>query len=725
MTRLPATVYALFAKTPVQCRPPISPSALSATGRTRYDSAMPEYTTACPRNCYSTCAMKVEVEDGRLRRIEPCADNHATAEGPCLKGLSYVERTHSPDRILHPLRRRPGKGSPGFERISWDSALDLIAARLVQYRDDPGPQSVLYYAASGTKGLLNGAGMEFFRAYGGCTTTYGDLCWPAGLEATRLTLGDNKHNAPWDLENAGLIVMWGKNTAETNVHQTVFVDRALARGAGLVVIDPRRTQSSERADLLIQPRPGTDGAIAMAVAGILIARGLTDREFIDAHVIGFDAFAERAAAWTADRAAAIAGVPSASIEQLADWIGSRPPVTINAGYGMQRYTNSGQSMRAILALLVITGNIGRSGAGWAFANLQSAVFDAMKDPIACFPPAEPDGIVRVSIPTAKLGRAMLETTDPPLKMAWVERGNPIPQNPETGTVIEAFRALEFRVVVEQFLTDTAREADVILPAKTMFEQTDVIGAYWHPYLQLKQKVLEPPGEVRPETEIYRALAPLVGIPEDGLAQRFPTGDAEVDAFLRGKLARYPEITLEGLADKPVLAPGHQEIAFSDHSFPTPSGKIELCSSEARERWGVDELPDYNEPEESVRRDSPESQRFPLYLMTPNTKNRIHSQFNNLRMIRRLSPEPVAGVAPDDAEARGIAEGTRIRIFNDRGSLEVKATIDPGIRPGCVCVTNGWWITDGGAVNVCSLGRETDMGHGAAFHDNLVEVEIAS
>ena len=686
---------------------------------------MEVFTTACPRNCYSTCAMKVHVEGGKLRRIEPHAGNVATAEGPCLKGLSYVERTHSKDRILRPLRRKPG-GAPGsFEEISWEVALDEIAERLRTYREDPGPQSVLYYASSGTKGLLNRVGADFFRAYGGYTTTYGDLCWPAGLEATRLTLGDNRHNAPWDLENAKLIVLWGKNAAETNIHQTVFLDRAIERGARVVVIDPRRTQSCERAHLWIQPEPGSDGAIALAVAHRLIEAGHVDRAFVERHVLGFEDFATRAAEYPLERAAKIAGVPVADLETLAEWMGTSPPVTINAGYGIQRYTNSGQTMRAMIALLALTGNIGKPGAGWAFANLQSAVFDTVKDPVAFYPPEDPDGVARVSISTTKLGRHMMEQSDPPLRMAWVERGNPIPQNPNTGRVLEAFRALDFRVVVEQFLTDTAREADLVLPAKTLFEQSDVIGAYWHPYLQLRQKVIDPPGEVKPESEIYRLLARRVGIDADEaeLARQFPASDDEVRAFLEERLEPFSEVTLEALAEGPIVAPGSEDVAFASLEFPTPSGKIELRSDEAAERWGVDAITDFRVPEESAL-EGAERRDYPLYLMTPNTKNRIHSQFNNLAMIRRLNPEPVADLHPEDAKTRGIVNGSLIRIRNDRGRLEVKVRLDPGIRRGCVSLTNGWWITDGGAVNLCSADRETDMGHGAAFHDNLVEVEPA-
>ncbi len=682
---------------------------------------MPVFTTACPRNCYSTCAMRVHVEDGKLRRIEPHPDNRATPEGVCLKGLSYVERVVSPDRLLHPLRRKRDGGE--FERIGWDSALDEIAERLRRIREESGPQAVLYYAASGTKGLLNRVGSAFWRLYGGCTTTYGDLCWPAGLEATRLTLGDNKHSAPWDLANAKLIVMWGKNAAETNVHQMPFVEQALECGGRLVVIDPRRTQTAERADLLIRPRPGTDGALALGVAHELVAHGWLDRAFIARHVLGYDVFAQRVESCTPEWAAGIAEVPVAQIRQFAEWIGAGGPVTICPGFGMQRYTNSGQTMRALLALLAITGNVGRPGAGWVYANLQSHIFDTVKDPVAFFPPEVPDGVMRVSISTARLGREMLAQRDPPLRMAWVERGNPIPQNPETNTVVEAFRRLEFRVVIEQFLTDTAREADLVLPAKTMFEQSDVIGAYWHPYLQLKQKVLEPPGEVKPESEVYWMLAHRLGFEEGAIRAAIPEpSDAGVEAYLRRWLAPFDGLTLERLREGPQLPPGHQEVAFSDLVFPTPSGKIELLSQEAETRWGRDRLPAYVEPEESVRRDLPGARRYPLYFMTPNTKNRIHSQFNNLAMIRAVSPGPSVVLHPDDAAARGIRDGDRARIFNDRGSLVVPAQLDAALRAGCVAVTNGWWLTDGAAVNVCSLGRETDMGYGAAFHDNLVDVE---
>ncbi len=669
--------------------------------------------------------MRVQVQDGRIRSIEAHPANLAAGESVCLKGLSYIERTTSKNRLLYPLRRK-ADGS-GFDRVSWAEALRVIASRLEALKTAHGPQSVLYYTGSGTKGLLNSVGMSFWRLYGGCTTTYGDLCWPAGLEATRLTLGANEHNAPWDLANARLIILWGKNSAETNVHQMVFVQQALERGARLVVVDPRRTETAEKAELLVQPRPGTDGALALGIAHQLIATDRVDRAFVERHVLGYPEFRDMVRGFPPEKAAEITDVPARYIERLAQMIGTIRPLTICAGFGMQRYSNSGQTMRALIALTALTGNIGIAGGGWQFANLQSAVFDEVKDPLAFYPPAEPDGVIRVAVSTARLGRDMLATRNPPLKMAWVERGNPVTQNPETHTVLEAFRSLEFRVVVDQFLTDTAQEADIVLPAKTFFEQSDVIGAYWHPYIQFKQKILEPPGEVKPESEIYRGLAAQLGMPAEQIEEAFPgPSEAEVEAWLERKLRSSPEISLDRLRQGPLLPPGAQEVAFEDFVFPTPSGKIELLSLEAARRWGADPLPVYGEPVESVRSGDLATGRYQLYFMTPNTKNRIHSQFGNLEMIGAVSePGPRLQINPKDARARGIADGDPVRVFNGRGSMQAEASWDFSLKPGCVAITNGWWISEGGTVNFLSLGRETDMGHGAAFHENLVEVEKAS
>jgi len=295
----------------------------------------------------------------------------------------------------------------------------------------------------------------------------------------------------------------------------------------------------------------------------------------------------------------------------------------------------------------------------------------------------------------------------------VERGNPLAQNPDTSRVRAAFRALDFRIVVDERLTDTALEADRVLPSKSLFEQTDVIGAYWHPYLQLRPKLVEPPPGVKPETEVYWALAQRMGLSTEGLV---PPGGEE--AWLEARLSRFPGLTLDRLREGPVLAPGAEEVAYQALRFPTPSGRIELLSEEAARRWGVDALPAYAEPLEGP------SKEFPLILLTPNHKNSIHSQFIDLDVIRGLDPGPRLHLGPEDAEARGIRQGDRVRVHNGRGELFLPAHLDLSLRKGCVVAFNGYGAAHGGSVNLLSLGRETDLGHGAAFHDNAVDVEKA-
>lgn len=675
---------------------------------------MPEYSTACPRNCYSTCSFKARVENGKLVAVEPHPDNLATAEGPCLKGLSYVERNNSKDRILYPLRKnKEGR----FERISWVDALKEISGKLKTLKKEFGPQSVLFYESSGMSGLTNGFSSKFWELYGGATTTYGNLCWPAGLEAVRLTLGENKHNVPWDLENAKLIILWGKNPAETNIHQMVFIEKAQAKGAKVVVIDPRRTASSDRADLLIQPKPGTDAAIALALANFLIKKNSYDKAFVEKYVKGFSEFKSSVSQWTLAKAAEISGVSETCLLEFAEDLSKIKPMTLVPGYGMQRFSNGGQTVRALISLSILTGNIGKQGACFHYANLQSYVFDSVKEPESYYPEIAENIKFRRTVSKARLGEDMLAQQNPPLKMIWVERGNPITQNPDTALNIEAFRRLDFRLVVEQFMTDTALEADIILPAKTMFEQSDIIGSYWNPYVQLKPKILEPIGEVKPETEIYFALAKELGYSEKEILKYLPKPENDaVEIYLKNKIRAHKDLDWEKLKEGPVLAPGLETIAFADKKFNTPSGKIELMSEEAAEKWKVSALPSFDEIEKGTG-------EFPFFLLSPNTKNRIHSQFGNLKLIKQFASEPSCILSAKDALEKGIKRGDRVRIFNQKGSFVIKVEISFGLKQACIVYYNGWWMQEGGSPNILTTGKETDMGHGTAFHDTKVNIEL--
>jgi len=294
---------------------------------------MKEFITVCPRNCYSTCTFRVFTEDGMVKRILPFEGNLATPEGPCIKGLSYLEREFSASRIVYPLMRQ-ADGS--FARAGTEEVLDIIAGKLLTARKNHGPHSVLFYKGSGYSGLSNEIATTFWKLFGGATTTYGNLCWPAGLEAVRLTLGEVKHNVPWDLASADLIIIWGKNSAETNVQEMIHIDRARKNGAKVVVIDPRRTSTADKADMIIRPRLGTDAELALAMAKVIIGKGLENREFIDKYVSGFEKF-KASLDITPDKAQDITGIPASAIEELALMAGESKRLTVIAGYGLQRY----------------------------------------------------------------------------------------------------------------------------------------------------------------------------------------------------------------------------------------------------------------------------------------------------------------------------------------------------------------------------------------------------
>ncbi|MBI9034346.1 MAG: molybdopterin-dependent oxidoreductase [Bacteroidales bacterium] len=661
---------------------------------------MKEVSTACPRNCYSTCSFIVQLEEGEIKRILPESKNKAIPEGVCIKGLSYIERAVSKDRILTPMLRN-SRGE--FESISWDKAIRIISSKIQSYHSEFGPLSILYYSASGMSGLLNTFSTRFWKMIGGATTTYGNLCWPAGLEATRLTLGANKHNAPWDIKNARLIIMWGKNPAETNVQQMIHIEEALKSGAKMIVIDPRRTETSEKADILIQPKPGTDAFLALAIANQLIQRGLVDVDFINNNVQGFPEFKDHVRQFTPDKAEEITNVPIQAIDELTNLIGSTNPMTLVMGFGMQRFTNGGQTTRAILALSVITGNIGKPGACWHYANLQSYIFDTLKEPLNYYP-THTDSCFRRTIPTSHLGEGILKMHNPKIKMAWIERGNPLTQNPDSNIVKKAFDEIEFKVVIDQFMTDTAMVADLVLPAKNMFEQTDIIGSYWNPYVQLKPKILEPPATVKTELEIYNTLAIALGYDESDIRKYIIASDeSSIEKWLKSEIERVNGPSWKALKTGPQIADSHEAIPYSDLGFDTPSGKIELSSQQATELWHVAKLPDYCEPKFASH------EKFPFHLLTPNTKYRIHSQFGNIQSIKQFEVKAFVEINANDARKKGIMNGENVCVFNEQGSLTLEAKLDLSIKRGCI------------SINVFGKAQLTDMGYGTAFHDVMVNI----
>jgi anaerobic selenocysteine-containing dehydrogenase len=369
-------------------------------------------------------------------------------------------------------------------------------------------------------------------------------------------------------------------------------------------------------------------------------------------------------------------------------------------------------------LSILTGNIGKAGTGFNYANLQSYIYDDVKEPVSYYPDELNDAPFRRTISMTKLGTDMLKERNPELKAAWIERGNPVSQVPDTNIVRKALSALSFTVVVDQFMTDTASMADIILPAKDMFEQSDIIGSYWNPYVQFKPKVVDSPGEILPESEIYYHLAKKLDLNVSNDLIPEP-GNINIETWLDNRIAGKNGITLNDLRKAPVIPPGLQEIAWSDHKFDTPSGKIEVYSEEAAEKWGSSPLPGFTH----IVRSSAE-EKFPLTLLTPNTGSHIHSQFGNLKVIKQTTDKAVVRISPVDAAIRNISTGRHVRVFNNIGELHGISEVTNRISPGLVVFPNGIWISEGGGVNHLVEGRETDFGFGASFHDNRVEIEIA-
>ncbi len=658
--------------------------------------------TVCPRNCYCTCGLLVTVDGGRIVRIEGDPANTATGGHLCVKGLSYVQRVDDPARLLQPMRRR--RGQSGFEPVGWDEALSDLASRLERVRREHGPASVLYYEGSGSHGALGALSMAFWRQFGGCTTTHGDLCWPAGLEATRLTYGDNRHNHPRLTRESRFILVWGHNPAETNIHQWRLILDAQDRGARLAVVDPRSTDTTDAADLHLQPRPGTDAALALGLARVIFDEGLEDSEYLSARAYGVEPFRARLAEYSTERVADITGVPPDRIRELALGYAQTKPALLIAGFGLQRHHHAGQTMRAVSLLPAVTGNVGVAGGGWQYANLASHCLREV--PLPPSPPA------MRSVPVSQLARHLETLSDPPVRAAWIERGNPGSQNPAADRVRNALSHLDVVVVVDQFLTDTALLADYVLPAKTLFEEEDLVTAYWHPYLQWRARILEPPEAVKPETDIWRLMCERFGFD----TSYFP---ADRRAFLRELLPEAHQGSFERLIEAPLDLSGHGDVAFADGIFPTPSGRIEFSSADASTRWGAQRLPAYQPLAEG--HESPLRDRFPLQLLSCKTRERIHSQFGNLGWIQSIERAHALDIHPDDARQRGIADGATVAIWNDRGRVELPARLTPGIRKGVVHVLEGRCHQGDPDINVLIDEGITDMNHGATFYECLVEV----
>ncbi len=679
------------------------------------------FRVTCPRNCYDTCGMLATVENGVL--LEVAGDPlHPNTNGRlCSKGYSYVERVYSTDRIRHPMVQTP-KGSGRWRRVSWDEALDRIARRLIDIADRHGSLlPVCLYKGSGNIGLLHNAPEAMFAAMGPHTVALNVLCWAAGRAAQEYDFGVATTSDPGELLKARTLLLWGVNPAWTATHQMSLVMEARDQGTRVITIDPIATATACRSDQHVAPRPGTDGALALGMARCILDAGLQDELFLGQHVQGWPQFAAYLREQvTLEWAAAATALRPEVIRDLAVTYATGGPAMIWMGFGLQRHDGAVETVRAIDALAAMTGQIGRPGTGVQFANMSLAVLGdhlrsyrgSVGQPYTG--PGSVDGNRTVAMGRGE--QAIRTLTGPPIEMVWIAGGNPVAQEPDAAHVPRLMRALDLVVVVDQFMTATAREADIVLPATTCLEQWDLHVSYWHHHASITERALAPLYEARSDLAIARALSARLNELSPGFSV-FPTEGDERD-WVRRELEepatrQLVSASVEQLQQGPVRL-NLPETAWESLTFATPSGRIELWS-EAAVANGLPALPVYRAPVAAPP-------AYPVRLLTPHRAESLHSQFAD--QAGGLS-RPVLEIHPRLAEYYGLAEGARVRAYNARGELLLPVRLTRTVPADTVVAYEGVFADPRYNVNLLTEPTQPESGFpGVAYGDCFVALEPA-
>ena len=667
---------------------------------------------ACPHDCPDTCSLVTTVENGVAVKLQGNPDHRPTDGVLCTKVSRYLERTYHSERILHPLKRVGPKGSGQFAPVNWDEALADIAARLRAIAAVD-PQAILPYSYCGTMGLVQGEGMasRFFHRLGASFLDR-TICATAGAEGLVHTIGGKLGMRVEFFAGAKLILIWGSNAIGSSLHFWRLAQEAKRRGAKLVCIDPRRTETADKCHEHVALLPGTDAALALAMMHELVVNDWLDHDYIAQHTLGWEGLRERALRWTPERASAVCGVPAAQIRSLArDW-GTTAPAAIRLNYGMQRVRGGGNAVRAVACLPALTG-AWRHRAGGVLLSTSSEY------PIDAAALRRPDllaGRNPRTINMVTIGDDLLRPSSPAFGPAIgaviVYNSNPVAVAPESGKVVAGFSREDlFTVVLEHFRTDTADYADYILPATTQLEHWDVHSSYGHTDVLLNRPAIAPLGQARTNSDIFRELARRMGFTEPCFAE----DDQTLCRAAFGDRVDFELLLAQGFAPLPV-----REAPFADGGFPTPSGKCEFFS-ERLARQGLDGLPDHVPNHEPFGA----SPRYPLAMISPPARNFLNSSFVNLESLRDIEGEPLLEIHPQDAQARGIESGAVVRVFNDRGEYRCKANVSERARPGVVNGLGIWWRKLGLAgtnVNQVTSQKLTDLGRGPVFYDCLVDVQ---
>ncbi|MBI5280569.1 MAG: molybdopterin-dependent oxidoreductase [Candidatus Solibacter usitatus] len=645
--------------------------------------------STCALDCPDACALLVDVQDGRAVQVRGNGAHPVTQGFLCGKVTRYLERQYHPERLMHPLRRAGAKGEGRFERITWEAALDEIALRLGEAAAEWGPESVLPYSYAGTMGYLQGCGMDrrFFHRLGASRLDR-TICASAGVAGLMAAYGARLGTAPEDFIHSRLIIVWGANIHATSIHLWPFMAEARRRGARLVVIDPVVTRTAALADVHLKPYPGSDLALALGLMHVIFREGLERCEG------DLASLRRRAAEYTPERVEQFTGIPAGDVERLAREYATTRPAVIRANYGVQRSERGGRAVQAISLLPALVGSWKEKGGGFLLTT--SGAFDINRQALE-----RPDlGGPARTLNMTTLGQALTGVNDPPVKALVVYNSNPAATAPNQQLVRQGLgREDLFTVVLEHFQTDTADWADIVLPATTFLEHTDAYFAYGHYYMQLARPVVAPPGEARPNSEVFRLLARRMGF-EDGCF-----GDTDEDMIrqmLDTPSAYLAGVTLERLEREGFVRLNVPELPFSGR-LPDLSGEDLEYVPPVESRLGT-------------------ARGYPLELVSSKNHDSLNSTFG-------FRPEADAQTAvlemhPEDAAARGIADGSAVRVYNARGEARLAARVGELVRPGVVRAPMVRWArsaADGKNVNVLISDRLTDIGGGPVFYNCLVEV----
>lgn len=670
---------------------------------------------ACPHDCPDTCALITRVEGGVAVSVRGNPDHPRTGGVLCTKVSRYAERTHHAERVLTPLKRVGPKGSGQFTPVTWDEAMGDIAARLghIAKRD---PEAILPYSYAGTMGLVQGEGMaaRFFNALGASQLDR-TICASAGAEALTQTLGGKLGMRVQHFAESKLILIWGSNAIGSSIHFWRIAQEAKRRGARLVCIDPRRSETADKCHEHIALRPGTDAALALALMHELIVHDWLDHGYIAQHTLGWDALRERALQWSPARAAEVCGIPVEQIERLARDYGTTQPAAIRLNYGMQRVRGGGNAVRAIACLPALIG-AWRHRAGGLLLSA-SSTFPVQRKALAR-PDLLGDRRPR-TLNMSTIGDDLLRPSSPDfgpqVDALIVYNSNPVAVAPQSSRVVQGFAREDlFTVVLEHFMTDTADLADYVLPATTQLEHWDVHMSYGHTDVVLNRPAIAPVGQARTNTDFFRDLAQRMGLKDPCLQD----SDEALCRTAFGDAVDFQTLLDQGFASLSV-----PDAPFADGGFPTPSGRCEFFSQRLADQ-GQDGLPDHL-PNFEPAHTHPD---YPLAMISPPSRHFLNSTFVNVKSLRDMEGAPWLEMHPDDAAARGLADEDPVVVFNDRGRYACQLKVNTRARPGVVNGMGIWWRklgANGTNVNEVTSQRLTDMGRAPVFYDCWVQVSAAT